>query len=131
MASVWAGTETPGIDWPIIEGWLKKAQARADEPTPILDDGQILIVARKFVGLNPVAVGAATWGMADRDNAELILGGGAMEAALPIFKLAQEISKTAGARFLLAQGRKGWARVAPIPVEYVENGRAYYRMELT
>lgn len=94
-----------------------------------LAPGEVLFVARRFVGLEPVAVGAATVGMVG-DEVEVVLGGGDKAAALPIFNAVKELARATGASALVAQGRPGWARVLPFPVERREPGCTYYRLEL-
>lgn len=127
VSLVWASIETPGLEWPLIEGWLRKAAERAPDPPVILDDGEILIVARRMMGDPPIgrAVGAATVRMTAEGEVEVILAGGAMEAARPVFDYACKWGRFHGATALVCGGRPGWARVLPL-----ERDGDGFRMEL-
>lgn len=124
---IYALIERPGSDWPLIEGWLAKAAARNPEPPAILDEGEILIVARRLAGNPPVGhpVGAATVRMTVERECEVILGGGALEAARPVFDRACQWGRANGATAIVCGGREGWARVLPL-----ERDGDGFRMEL-
>ena len=130
MASVWVRVETPGSDWDRVKGFLESAAARADVAPDILTDHQVLFVARRFEGLHPVAVGAATAGMLSDGSAEIVLFGGCMEAVRPTFETIKEMARQAGAKALLAEGRPGWARVLGWPVTERTSRSCSYRLEL-
>lgn len=127
--SVWAQIEAPGNDWPKIAGWLEAAARLTPDGPPILGPDEVLFVARRFVGLEPVAIAAATVGWADGDI-EVIYAGGDKAGALPIFKQVCQFGRDFGAKCFLAQGRGGWSKVLPLPVERKTRRRTFYRLEL-
>ena len=128
-ASVWAQIEQPGVDWPTIAGWLEAAAKRTPDPAEVMGPQDVLFVARRFVGMEPVAIAAATVGWFDGD-VEVIFAGGDKAGALPIFNLICRFAKDHGAKAVRAEGREGWSKILPLPVERKTRRRTFYRLEL-